>query len=93
MLSDILKPNGRFKRGDLFEIILIQIKGGGAKYPSRRDLRRLQAVAYRYDAKAVVLAVWKKGTEPSFFVLRRRKDGQPDLRDPWQPTDPGLLFR
>jgi hypothetical protein len=27
------KPKFRFKRGDLFEIILIQIKGGGARRP------------------------------------------------------------
>ena len=27
--------NSKFKRGDLFEIILIQIKGGGARLPDR----------------------------------------------------------
>jgi hypothetical protein len=32
-------PNGAFKRGDLFEIILIQIKGGGARRPKMDDIK------------------------------------------------------
>ncbi|MFQ5853564.1 MAG: hypothetical protein ACE5JU_23650 [Candidatus Binatia bacterium] len=34
--------NNKFKRGDLFEIILIQIKGGGARLPKTNDIRRLR---------------------------------------------------
>ena len=37
------KSKGRFKRGDLFEIILIQIKGGGARRPKMDDIKRLRA--------------------------------------------------
>ena len=33
------KSNSRFERGDLFEIILIQIKGGGARRPKADDIR------------------------------------------------------
>ena len=33
--KDHATVNGDFKRGDLFEIILIQIKGGGARWPTR----------------------------------------------------------
>src|SRR5690349_3056071 len=36
---------GDFKHGDLFEIILIQIKGGGAKRPGTKDILCLKAVA------------------------------------------------
>ena len=44
------KPKSPFKRGDLFEIILIQIKGGGARRPDKKDNRRLNAVAKYYNA-------------------------------------------
>ena len=48
-------------RGDLFEMILIQVKGGAASWPSDKDVARLRAVQQRYNARAVVLAIWKKG--------------------------------
>lgn len=38
-------PNPPFKRGDLFEIILIQIKGGGARQPDKDEIKRLRDVA------------------------------------------------
>jgi hypothetical protein len=57
--------------GDLFEIIFIQIKGGGAAWPSLTDLKRLRAVQRRYRATAVVLASWQKGAEPRFYKMRR----------------------
>jgi hypothetical protein len=57
--------------GDLFEIVLVQIKGGSAAWPSVSDLERLVAVRRRYRAKAVVLASWQRGAEPRFYVLRR----------------------
>ena len=49
-------PKPQFKRGDLFEIILIQIKGGGARRPDKKDIRRLNVVAKYYNARSVVLA-------------------------------------
>lgn len=60
-----------FLPGDLFEIVLVQIKGGGAAWPSVADLTRLAAVRRRYRAKAVVLASWQKGAEPRFYTMRR----------------------
>jgi hypothetical protein len=60
-----------FLRGDLFEIVFVQIKGGSAAWPTVNDLVRLRAVQRRYRAKAVVLASWRKGTEPTFYVLKR----------------------
>ena len=61
---------GVFQPGDLFEIVLVQIKGGSAPWPSLRDLLRLKAVARRYRAR-VVLAAWRKGAEPRFYHLKR----------------------
>jgi hypothetical protein len=58
-----------FRPGDLFELVFIQIKGGSAPWPTVEDLRRLRAVQRFYRAKAVVLASWQRGTEPSFYVL------------------------
>src|SRR5918994_2817065 len=60
--KDHATANGVFKRGDLFEIMLIQIKGSGAKWPNAEDIRRLRAVAKRYSARDVVLAEWVKGS-------------------------------
>ena len=64
--KDHATTNGRYKRGDLFEIILIQIKGGGARWPNAEDIRRLRAVANFYRARDVVLAAWIKGPIKSF---------------------------
>jgi len=74
-----------FERGDSFDIVLIQVKGGSAKPPSKRDRERLQAVAHYYHAKAIVLAVWKKGEELNLYRL---EDGE------WtkDPVDPSEIF-
>lgn len=84
------KPNSPFKRGDLFEIILIQIKGGGAKRPDKRETKRLSAVAKYYNARDVVLAEWVKRSHLKFYWLIN------DRRDPkraWGEVDPRVLFR
>jgi hypothetical protein len=60
-----------FLLGDLFEIVFVQIKGGSAAWPTVNDVLRLKAVQRRYRAKAVVLASWRKGAEPTFYVLKR----------------------
>jgi hypothetical protein len=39
---------GPFRRCDLFELVLIQIKGGSAAWPTPVDIGRLQAVQRRY---------------------------------------------
>jgi hypothetical protein len=74
----------QLKRGDLFEIIFIQVKGGSAALPTRDDRVRLKAVAKYHKAKAVVLFEWQKGK-----VCRFRKLG-PRLE--WQPTTARELF-
>lgn len=66
---DHVTDDGAFRPGDLFEIVLIQIKGGSAPWPTVPDMRRMRAVQRRYHARAVVLAAWRKGAEPTFYVL------------------------
>jgi hypothetical protein len=58
------------KRGDLFEIILIQTKGGTAPRPTAEDVVRLLKVAKHHRAKAVILAEWKKADKLALFWLK-----------------------
>lgn len=71
------------KRGDLFEIVLIQTKGGSAPRPTADDVRRLQRVATYHKARAVVLAEWQKGERLDLFKLSRGS---------WQPVKPRAVF-
>ena len=64
--------NLKLKRGDLFEIILVQVKGGTARSPTKEDCVRLREVARQYAARDVVLFEWKKGVSWRFLVLNRR---------------------
>ncbi len=84
------KPKSGFKRGDLFEIILIQIKGGSACRPKLGDIRRLRAVAKRYEARDVVLAEWVKQSHLKFYKLGKNHR---DLERAWEEVNPGILFR
>ena len=68
---DHLTSDDRFKVGDLFDIVLVQIKGGSASWPSFDDAKRLRAVQRYYRARAVVLSSWRKGAEPKLYVLKR----------------------
>jgi hypothetical protein len=74
--SRVLQP------GDLFEIVLIQVKGGTAPWPSPRYIKRLRAVQKRYGARGVVLAEWKKGREPRLYLLGPS----------WEPTSATEVF-
>jgi hypothetical protein len=79
------QPSGPvLKRGDLFDIILIQIKGGTARGPTPNDCLRLREVAKRYRAKAVVQFQWRKGHSSTFFILTRSMK--------WKPTTSTDLF-
>lgn len=57
------------KRGDLFEIVLIQTKGGSAPRPTPEDIARLKRVAKHHKARAIILAVWRRGDLPELFRL------------------------
>ncbi len=81
--KDHKKTQEGIKRGDLFDIVLIQTKGGGARSPSSSDIERLRRVASHHRARAIVLAEWIKGNSPVFYLLSKRK---------WQEVDPVDVF-
>jgi hypothetical protein len=61
------------KSGDLFDIVLIQMKGGSARRPSAIEIQRLISVARRYHAKEIVLFAWKRAESCNFYRLNHRK--------------------
>jgi hypothetical protein len=67
--KDFKKYEG-FERGDRFQIILIQVKGGQSAKPTTEDADRMRAVARYHRAQCALLASWKKGTSARFFSLR-----------------------
>jgi len=79
-------------RGDLFEMLLVQVKGGGAPLPPADDRRRLRAVQNYYRAKDVVLSSCLKGaTEPTFYVLKPLLSDQEHLL-PWRQAPAAEIF-
>jgi hypothetical protein len=80
-------PTDGSKRGDRFDIVLIQVKGGSAECPTDDDIKRLRSAARRYKAP-VVLCEWKRGKSLTFSRLSRSRT------KPWQPlADVGDVFR
>lgn len=71
------------KRGDLFEIVLIQTKGGSAPRPTLDDLVRLKRVARHHKAKTVVLAEWRRAEHLELFRLSGSR---------WQSVSPDEVF-
>jgi hypothetical protein len=65
-------PQVGTKRGDTFQIVLIQVKGGAAAKPTSEDAQRLRIVARYHRAGRVLLATWKKGSEARFYSLRQK---------------------
>lgn len=82
---------GAVARGDFFEMILIQVKGGTALWPTRDDVARLRVVADRYHARAVVLAEWTKGSKPNLFTLDDQPTGDHD-GSAWKPPNARQVF-
>jgi hypothetical protein len=79
------------KRGDSFEIILIQVKGGSAPFPSADEVQRLRLVGRLYRAKAILRAQWKQGTQAEFFSLRKGSFAK--ARDNWNRLkSPAAVF-
>jgi hypothetical protein len=82
--KDTSKPSRKdLKRGDLFEMIIIQIKGGKAKAPSASDVRRLKLVDAHYLAKHIVLYQWEKRKNSQFKIW---EDGD------WKPKEAVEIF-
>jgi len=72
------------KPGDLFEMNLIQVKGGSASLPSHNDIKRLQKLERYYTVNNVVLSELKD-SRLSFY--RMKKEFVPNKgtnsRDAW----------
>jgi hypothetical protein len=71
------------KRGDLFEMVLIQTKGGSAARPTTQDVVRLSRVAKHHKAKAVVLVEWQHQNKLDMFLLNKAR---------WEPVEPAAIF-
>jgi len=88
--KDHSQPRNGLKRGDTFQVILIQVKGGYAAKPTGEDGKRLRIVARRHGACGVLLAAWKKGKAARFYSLRKKaSSGAPE----WiEVTNLGAIF-
>ena len=85
-------PVGAMKRGDALQIILIQAKGGSARWPTSEDAARLRRVKKLHGACDVLLASWKKGALPIFYRLRNEASAT-DWTDPLDSTELNSVFR
>ena len=83
--ADPKKPP--LEANDLFEFILVQLKGGEAPMPLQKDLVRLWAVRDHYDAKDIVLFERRK-SKCTFSVLR--KIGNEEFE--WVKSDRKSIF-
>jgi hypothetical protein len=81
--KDHCATNGVTKRGDLLDIVLIQVKGGSALPPTQEDISRLKRVAKYHRAKAVVLSEWKRQKKFQLYLLQRGH---------WVPIEPHEVF-
>ena len=80
------KPsNAMLRRGDLFDIVLIQLKGGSARGPTQDDCRRLREVKRLYRAQKVVQFQWRRRESSKFLVLGRNLN--------WLPSSSEALFQ
>jgi hypothetical protein len=70
--KDHSAPASGLKRGDALQIILIQVKGGGAAKPTPEDATRLRVVKRHHGACGILLATWQKGRAAQFYSLRDR---------------------
>ena len=59
------------KSGDLFDIVLVQMKGGSSRFPRPVEIQRLMTVKRRYRAKEIVLFAWKRAKSCDFYKLTR----------------------
>ena len=59
---------------DIFDIIVIQVKGGGAGMPKHEDVKRLKIVKENYSAQAIVLFEWNKKKQITRFSVLDTND-------------------
>lgn len=69
--KDYHSQNSNIKIGDLFEIVLIQVKGGCASFPTSDDILRLKKVSKHHRTKAIVLSEWKPRKKLQLYLLQK----------------------
>ena len=62
-------PGEGLKRGDLLDLVIIQVKGGSARYPTENDRKRLLGVKAHYRSREVILSEWQEGSKARFYRL------------------------
>lgn len=77
------------KRGDLLEIVLLQIKGGAASMPSSKDISRLRKVKSAHAAAEVVLVRWSR---QKHFKYYRLKSHPLPPQYAWDDVTPATIF-
>ena len=77
-------PKDGGNRGDLFDIILVQTKGGSSRRPSDDAVDRMIKVKKHHRARAIVLGEWKKGQDLKLSELVGRR---------WKETIPADVFK
>lgn len=83
-IADILAIRKRWEKSDLpedavlkhlddFDMMLIQVKGGGARTPTAKDIARMERVADLHGIDKVLLYQWniKRRTETGYRLLNR----------------------
>ena len=70
---------------DLFDIILIQVKGGSAEMPKPDDVNRLKLVQEHYDAREIVLFEWNTKKDLTRFSVL-------NTEDKWSKRTPAEIF-
>lgn len=70
---------------DLFDIILIQVKGGSSGMPTDEDVGRLKKVKAHYQAHDVVLFEWNKKLALTRFSILDDAQG-------WMEKSPAEIF-
>jgi len=87
------RQNTDFNPGDLFEIIIIQVKGGDPPdRPKREEIVRMRIVADEYYAKNIVLAEWQPGKILRFYQLKRNFNQKIHLDNAWDIVQPTQVF-
>jgi len=88
------RQNTEFNPGDLFEIIIIQVKGGNPpERPEREDIVRMKIVAEEYYAKNIVLSEWKPGEQIRFYQLKNNFNKKTHLNNAWDEVQPSQIFK
>jgi len=73
-------------------MILIQVKGGNAPWPSLKDIKRMQILARYYNADNVILSNWKND-QLNFYRLKDTSNTRKYAsRDVWISVSANEVF-